>query len=58
MSEDRYLHWTTETVRKRRYTSMPVVEFEPTIAVLEMEKLFRNVDRKVAVIMDVKEGKK
>jgi hypothetical protein len=49
-SQDRYLHWTTQTQNRRTQTSMPWVGFEPTIPVFERAKTAHALDRAAAVI--------
>jgi hypothetical protein len=48
-SQDRYLHRTTQTQNKRRQTSMPLAEFEPTIPVFKRAKTFHALDRAATV---------
>jgi hypothetical protein len=43
-------HRTTQTRNKRTQTSMPLVEFEPTIPVFERTKTVRTLDRLATVI--------
>jgi hypothetical protein len=43
-TQGRYLPRTTQTQTKRRQTSMPWVEFEPTIPALEGAKIFHSLD--------------
>jgi hypothetical protein len=42
-------HRTTQTQNKRKYTSMPRVEFEPTIPVFERAKTIHALDRAASV---------
>jgi hypothetical protein len=43
-------HRTTQTQNKRTQTSMPCVEFEPTIPAFEREKTVHALDRAATVI--------
>jgi hypothetical protein len=45
LSQDRYLHMTTQTHNKRIQTSVSRVGFEPTIPVFERTKMVHALDR-------------
>jgi hypothetical protein len=49
-TQSHYLHRTTQTQSRRRQTSMPWVEFEPTIPVFERAKTFHALVRAATVI--------
>jgi hypothetical protein len=50
LSKARYLYRTTQTQKKLKHTSVPLVEFEPTIAVFEGVKIFHILDCAATVI--------
>jgi hypothetical protein len=52
-SQDRYL---TQAQNEHRQTSMPRVEFEPTIPASEREKTVHALDRTANVICNIKHG--
>jgi hypothetical protein len=49
-TQGHYLHRTTQTQNKLSQTSVPSVEFEPTILVLERAKTFHALDHPASVI--------